>query len=289
MTDSFDTYIGVDWSGAKGPGLPGFKVARCDEGLQSPMLVENPDGGGWTRPAFVDWLASLAGEGDRLLCGMDFSFCFPYCDHDSYFPGQDFANDALGFWGQLEELCKDDEALFGGQLAEDEAYRAHFNQSSGKGASYERRLRAAETATQEQGLGTPESVFNLVGARQVGKSSLAGMRVLHRLRSIEGVAVWPFDQVTDAQTVLVETFPTAFVRMAGAGQGKVRDFERLNEILNYFSTLPVPTSQSFSDDEADALITAAALRHLALEDHLWHPKGLSDRVRRYEGWTFGVS
>ena len=86
-----------------------------------------------------------------------------------------------------------------------------------------------------------------------------------------------------------QEFTEQGLRMAAAGQGKVRDTDRLNEILSYFSTLHISANRTFNDDEADALITAAALRHLALDDHLWHPKGLSDRVRRNEGWTFGVS
>ncbi|MFX4982807.1 hypothetical protein ABTB81_19590, partial [Acinetobacter baumannii] len=43
------------------------------------------------------------------------------------------------------------------------------------------RLRVTELAQREQGL-NPYSNLNLVGAAQVGKSSLTGMRVLHRVQ-----------------------------------------------------------------------------------------------------------
>jgi hypothetical protein len=44
-----------------------------------------------------------------------------------------------------------------------------------------------------------------------------------------------------------------------------------------------------TDDKTDALITAAALRKLSSQPSLWNPPGLSDRVRRFEGWTFGIA
>ena len=141
----------------------------------------------------------------------------------------------------------------------------------------------------EQGLGTPESLFNLRGARQVGKSSLTGMRVLHALKQANPeLAVWPFDDVNPGQSALVETFPTAFVRMAGGGAGKVRDAERLSAVLASLGCSSVALPENIDDNEADALITAAGLRHCAGTSDLWHPAGLSDRVRRKEGWTFGI-
>ena len=50
----------------------------------------------------------------------------------------------------------------------------------------------------------------------------------------------------------------------------------------------VSTMSRVSDNDADALITAAALRHLSGDASIWNPGGLSDRVRRTEGWTFGI-
>lgn len=284
----FDLFVGVDWSGERGPRLKRLQVAVCGAGNSAPVLVANPEGGPWTRPAFAEWLLALPG---RVLCGLDFSFCFPWEDRQAYLPG--FADDPAGhaeFWALVEALCVGDEGLFGGGFCEVEQIRRHFRNGAATGTAYERRLRVAEALARTRGLGAAESVFNLVGARQVGKGSLAGMRLLRWLREHEGVAVWPFDAVGDARLVLVEAFPTAFVRMAGGGAGKVRDVERLNRVLRYFGANPDDNDIfDLTDDMTDALVVAAALRRLSSDPSLWNPPGLSDRVRRFEGWTFGIA
>jgi len=289
-TGEFDLFVGVDWSGAKGPNLPGLKVAVCGPDQKTPTLVANPISKHWTRPAFVNWLLEQLQSGQRVLCGMDFSFCFPWLDRDAYRKGSSEQIEGwLQFWHQLEEICANDPGFYGGAFATDLDWQDHFATSVRVGPAYDRRLRVTEAACQHQGLGTPETVFNLRGARQVGKSSLAGMRVLHHVRSAAAqVAVWPFETPNTEQSVLVETFPTAFVCMAGAGSGKIRDQGRLNEVLAYFGCKSAYSGAGITDDEADALVTSAALRHLSPRSHWWQPEGLSDRVRRYEGWTFGV-
>jgi hypothetical protein len=287
----FDLFVGADWSGERGPRLKRLQVAVCGAGNRAPALAANPEGGPWTRPAFAEWLLEQPG---RVLCGLDFSFCFPWEDRQAYFPG--FADDPAGhaeFWALVEALCMGGEGMFGGGFCEAEPIRQHFRRGAVAGAAYERRLRVAEVLARTRGLGAAESVFNLVGARQVGKGSLAGMRLLRCLRERGGVAVWPFDPAEDARLVLVEAFPTAFVRMAGGGPGKLRDVERLNRVLRYFGSNPYchPGNDIFglTDDMTDALVIAAALRRLSADPCLWNPPGLSDRVRRFEGWTFGIA
>ena len=288
-TPSFDRYIGVDWSGAKGPKLKGLQVAACDAGTSAPVLVCNPAGGHWTRPDFVAWLTAQLTQGPRTLCGMDFSFCFPWCDEGAYFPGLcDEPKDWQGFWQRLEDCCVSDTQYFGGRFVNAEGFRDYFAETSRVGTQYARRLRVTEIVCQDQGLGTPESVFNLRGVRQVGKGSLAGMRILRELRQKTSVAVWPFDSLETGVSAIVETFPTAFVRLAGMGAGKIREPIHLQAILAHYGSGSTGLITEFTDDEADAIITAVALRHHAHDSDLWHPAGLSDRVRRYEGWTFGV-
>ena len=284
----FDYYIGVDWSGARGPRLPGFQVALFDAQTDVLQLVRNPSGGHWQRSDFATWLQGLL-DGDRtLLCGMDFSFCLPWADKQAWLPGIELDGNYAHLWGLLDEQTDDDE--FGvNSFVTSEPWSDYFASMVHVGAHYERRLRVTEHACMEQGLGTPESLFNLRGARQVGKSSLTGMRVLHALKQAHPeLAVWPFDDVKPGQSVLVETFPTAFVRMAGGGTGKVRDAERLSAVLASLGCSSVALPENIDDNEADALITAAGLRHCAGTSDLWHPAGLSDRVRRKEGWTFGI-
>ncbi|MBI1182569.1 MAG: hypothetical protein GC201_18665 [Alphaproteobacteria bacterium] len=285
----FDLFVGVDWSGERGPAVRRLQVAVCPAGDAPPVLVGNPAGGAWTRPDFAAWLLGQAEE-TRVLCGVDFSFCFPREDLGAYFP--DYPDDPAGhaaFWALVERLCAADGGFFGGAFADAPALACHFRRGRDTGGRYRRRLRVTEALTQTRGLGTVESVFNLVGARQVGKGSLAGMRLLRWLkRQPAAVAVWPFDEIGAARLALVETFPTAFVRMAGQGAGKVRDAARLNRVLGHFGSRPVPTPDALTDDMTDALITAAALRYLTPHPGMWRPPDLSDSVRRFEGWTFGI-
>ena len=130
----------------------------------------------------------------------------------------------------------------------------------------------------------------MVGPKQVGKSSLAGMRFLHALKTADkSASIWPFDTVEQAGLIVLETFPTAFIRRSGQGPGKVRTVQRLNDVLTFYGSEAYrEASDDPTDDEADALVTAAALRALIPDEALWNPRSLSDRVRRYEGWTFGV-
>jgi hypothetical protein len=284
---AFDLFVGVDWSGQRGPRLEGLQVAACGVDAGAPRLVANPAGGAWTRPDFGDWL--LRREG-RVLCGLDFSFCFPWEDRQAYFPGAPAdPPDYRAFWELVDVLGAADADLFGGGLCDAAPFAAYFRRGAVTGDRYERRLRVTEALTGARGLGAAESVFNLVGARQVGKGSLAGMRLLRWLKRHDGVAVWPFESGDEAALVVVETFPTAFIRMAGAGRGKVRDVERLDPVLHHFGSAPWPgRTFAASDHAADAVITAAALRRLAPQPLVWNPAGLSDRVRRTEGWTFGI-
>lgn len=279
----FDLYIGIDWSGARAERLPNMAVARWEAG--SIKLVDGPSKGCWSRGALTDWLLDLSRSSRRVLCGADFSFCFPFTDHGAYFPG--IANQpstVVDMWRMVETVCTDDPHLGADSFLTHPAYGLHFF-SRGSGRV---RLRATEQACATQGFGTPETIFKIVGPKQVAKSSLTGMRVLHRLKlENPAIAVWPFDDPADAPLVMVETYPAAFVHMAGQGGGKVRDAARLNAVMDHFGVGTVEGA-SLTDDQSDALVTAAALRHLAGNPDMWHPPGLSDRVRHTEGWTFGI-
>ena len=141
------------------------------------------------------------------------------------------------------------------------------------------------------GLGAPESPLKLVGARQVGKGGLAGMRVLAWLRRTLGDAfcVWPFDPIDRARIICVELYPRLFMRMAQHGNSKVRTPAVLDRCLDALDSSP--TGQWLvlpSDHETDALVAAAGLRRIASDPAVWNPTGLDALARRAEGWGFGV-
>ena len=281
----FDLFIGIDWSGARGERLPNLAVAALAHNDAIPHVVLGPHDGLWSRPVLADWLLDEAKSGKRVLCGADFSFCFPFLDRGAYFPGIEGAPETVtDMWDTLESVCADAPHFGADSFLQHPAYGTHFF-STGKGRE---RLRVTEQACWDQGFGKPETIFKIVGPKQVAKSSLTGMRVLRHLkRKNPAIAIWPFDKPEPAPLVMVETYPAAFIRMAGEGGAKVREVNRLNAVLNHFGTTAVGF-EDVSDHQADALITAAALRVLAGNAAMWHPPGLSDRVRRTEGWTFGI-
>src|SRR3546814_8200467 len=97
----------------------------------------------------------------------------------------------------------------------------------------------------------PVSNFNLVGAAQVGKSSLTGMRLLHRL---EGrVPVWPVDPLPETGSAIVEIYTSIASQVAGSRKGtsKLRSYETLNDALVLLESLPVGGSGPIDDHSSD--------------------------------------
>ena len=77
--------------------------------------------------------------------------------------------------------------------------------------------------------------------------------------------------------------------MAGLSGRKVRSLDQLNDALAGLESRPAALPPQPSDHETDVLIAAAALRKIAPEVRYWQPQGLTQEIRRTEGWTFGVS
>jgi hypothetical protein len=67
----------------------------------------------------------------------------------------------------------------------------------------------------------------------------------------------------------------------------VRDGAALDAALSALNSAPHRPLTHYSDHATDALITAAWLRQVADQDHLWQPKGLTADIAHTEGWTFG--
>src|SRR5581483_2005511 len=115
--------------------------------------------------------------------------------------------------------------------------------------------------------------------------SISGMRVLRYLRERRGsrISIWPFDEVSDTGSAIVEVFPRYFALSKGLSP-KMSDHSALNDALIAFDSDPVEFSPS-SEDEGDALIIAAALRCLSKDPTRFALPGAEIRE---EGWIFGV-
>jgi hypothetical protein len=290
----FTHFLAVDWSGAKGPRQKGIAVALAKAAGGAPVLLPPPDRKGWARG---EVLALLAGLEAPTLVGLDLGISLPHADAGAFFPGWDASPaDARGLWALIDRLCADDPHLEAGSFVthpEAARYFRHGKDHEGDrfllpgAATREGRFRLAETAQRASGV-RPVSNFNLVGAAQVGKSSLTGMRMLHRLTG--RIPVWPVDPLPDEGSVITEIYTSVAARLGGVTgtATKVRNYGALNDALDRLGSPPVAGTGAIDDHSADALLTAAWLRRVHGNRDLWHPPSLTPAVARTEGWTFGA-
>lgn len=287
LTRRFTRFAAIDWSGQAVARPKGLAVAEVGDG--GPVLVERE--GGWSRDAVLDWLAELTAARADVLIGLDLSPALPFLDRGSYFPGWDGSpGDARSLWAMVDRISADDPFLAATAVVADAELSRHFRRQRACGDRFgtgRGRLRRCEERQLLAGL-SPTSCFNLVGAAQVGKSSLTGMRVLHRLDG--KVPVWPFDPVPDSGPVIVEIYTTIAARAAGIRKGlsKLRDPASLDAALAMLDSAAHLPIARYDDHATDALLSAAWLRAVAGNAGLWAPAGLTAEVARTEGWTFGV-
>ena len=285
----FGRFAAIDWSGAQGHRHKGIAVAVCEAGNASPVLVAPPDASAWSRDDVLDWLLD---QDMPTLIGLDLSPAFPFVDEDAYFPGAPGGpRDARALWKMVDDSSIADPHLAVSRLLTDPELRRHFRQHRDCGDLFPGgagRMRVCEHGQRAMGL-SPTSCFNLVGAAQVGKSSLTGMRVLHRL---EGrVPIWPFDPVPSQGPLIVEIYTTIAARAAGIRKGlsKIRDAGALDMALAAIGSDPHAPLARYDDHATDAILTAAWLRANADRPELWTPTAMTPHIAQTEGWTFGVS
>ena len=284
----FTRFAAIDWSGEAVARPRGLTLAVAEPGNTPPDLI-HPQGG-WSRAALGEWIAAQAGQ--DMLIGLDLSIGFPFLDENAYFPGWEQApGHARALWALVENIAAADPHLgCSSFVAHTEASR-HFRQRGSLGDLHppgRGRLRICEHGQQAMGL-APYSCFNLIGAAQVGKSSLTGMRVLHRLAG--KLPVWPMDTLPPRGAVVVEIYTALAARAAGVrpGKSKLRDAPALDAALAALGSAPHTPLTRYDDHATDAILTAAWLRQTANRPQLWQPAALTLQIARTEGWTFGVA
>ncbi len=289
----FTQFAAIDWSGAAGERHAGIAVALCDADRGPPHLIR--PGYRWSRGEVLEWL--LEAMPANTLVGLDLGFSLPFADAGAFFPGwADSPPDARALWTLVEAICADDPHLGALSFVDHPQLSAYFRRHGGRegprfgvaGVPGGRgRLRVTERAQAIMGC-SPTSNFNLVGAAQVGKSSLTGMRVLQRLSG--KLPIWPFDPLPAAGSVVVEIYTTLAAMAAGRrpGRSKMRDGAELDAALIALGSPTITHMGPISDHAADALLTAAWLRDAAREPALWRPVALDQDIARTEGWTFGA-
>jgi hypothetical protein len=294
VSERFGHFAAIDWSGAAGERHKGIAVGMCAIGTAAPQLVR--PGHRWSREEVLAWL--LDEMPPDTLVGLDLGISLPFADCEEFFPG--WANsppDAKALWALVDAICRDDPHLAATSFVDHLDASRYFRRHGGReGASFhapeapDRRGRFRVTEQAQAAMGCkPYSNFNLVGAAQVGKSSLTGMRVLHRLAG--RLPVWPVDPLPERGSVVVEIYTAIAAIAAGrsAAQSKMRSYAELNEGLAALGSAPVPGAGPLDDHSADALLAAAWLRANAARAELWQPPALTPELALTEGWTFGAA
>jgi len=286
----FSRFAAIDWSGAKGSRHKGIAIASCEAGDAAPLLVR--PGFIWSRGEVLEWLLEAADEAPTLF-GFDLSAGLAFADRGAYFPGWERSpGDARALWDLVESLCGEETDLGASGFADLEEASRHFRRVGGRcGNLFEAgagRMRLVERESRRQGLCNPVSNFNLVGAAQVGKASLTGMRLLRRLSG--KVPLWPFDPLPVSGSLVVEIYTSIAAAVAGLPRGrtKIRDAATLDRALEALGSRPHAPLAHYDDHATDALLATAWLRSAADQPRLWAPEAMNENIARTEGWTFGV-
>ncbi len=287
---SFSHFACVDWSGARTERPDGIAVSVIGPDGPPALLSPRPR---WSRTDVLGWLFRLAQAKRDILIGFDLSMALPFMDKATYFPEWSESPDgAKALWSDVDSLCRDNPHLTITSFLDHPQASRHFRHSRdhvgdlfGGGIG---RLREVEHYQRATGQANSASCFNLVGAAQVGKSSLTGMRMLHQLEG--AIPVWPFDPVPDSGPVIVEIYTTIAALAAGLpkGRSKVRDRAGLATALAELNTVPPARLRRYDDHSTDALITAAWMKQVAGNPALWNPPAMTGEIAQKEGWTFGV-
>ena len=315
----FDRFVGIDWSGAKGPRQAGIQLSMARPGRGTPTRIDSPSGHLWGRQAVFEWLLHAAdagvaagtgpgpdpesgtatvwtdAAGGSILVGIDFAFAHPFSDENAYYPGLAGAPETpAALWQNVADICKNDAHLYGGAMFGAPGFGDYYLSPRNHGAPHYRSRRRVTELAAKASARAPSPTFKAIGADNVATGSMAGMRLIHALKAELGdaLAVWPFEKVSPARLpamVLVEIFPSYYFHAAGLNPARnaAVDPGFMTAALNAWSSNGVGADyapRGSDADEADAMISAAALRHIAGTSGCWHAP--ADALM--EGWIFGV-
>jgi hypothetical protein len=279
----FESYVAIDWSGAKGRRHKGIAIAEA-RGRAAPRLVRA--GHVWSREEVLHWLIKQAAK-EPTLFGFDFSAAPPLIERGEYLPGEtDLPKTAREFWAYVDRVSTDED--LGAASFLEQAHRRHFyfGIADGVKAGF-MHFRQCDARLNAQGGRKIASAYDAIGAAQVAKASFSGMRFLHH---VDGkVAIWPMNPLPERGSVVVEIYTRIYLRRAGMSGVKLRSRAELNRALKGLGSPPARLRFEPNDHQTDALVTAAGMRQLVLtEPRAFDPEGLTPQIAQTEGWTFGV-
>ncbi|MEM6888384.1 MAG: gephyrin-like molybdotransferase Glp [Pseudomonadota bacterium] len=279
MTD-FDTVIVVDWSSSsslspKSPSKDAIWIGRARRGRDVDALYCR--GRKEAEAKIKQLIEQEQAAGRRTLIGFDFPFGYP-AGFARCLTG---SNDPLVLWDWFADRITDTEANENNRFDVAEEINAHFegpgplwgksHKDRWPGVPYQKTGIAydviAERRVCDIAAKAASSCFQLAFHPTVGSQILMGLPMLSRLRRMQNVSVWPFEPVTDAQTVLVEVWP-------GLIEQAVRE-----------ETKSAPQQQI--RDEVQVRLLACALSRLEAKELADWMQDVPD-VAREEAWILGA-
>jgi hypothetical protein len=255
-------------------------------GRYAPKIIKAEDRY-WSRSSLIKWLLKEVTE-KKTLIGFDFSFAYPFYDCFSYFPGiKDSPISPYKLWKKIDNINNKLANFYGGGIWSEEPYSNYYNSPNLKGTLYKSRRRFTEIEAKNK-IHSPSPTFNCVGPGAVGTGSLAGMRVLNFLKN--EINIWPFNNnILQKKSVVVEIFPTYYFRYAGIKPEKNIGYtmSKINQALSHYDCNSLPKDIIIGgpdQDDADAIVSAAAMRYFSNNRNCWNVPKVSQK----EGWIFGV-
>jgi len=242
MLDRPNRVIAIDWSGRGGRDQSRY-IWLAEVAGGSVRRLEC----GRSRLEVGHHLADLAQRDPSLVVGLDFAFSLP----EWLLRKQKIAS-ANEVWRFLA-----DEDLF--PLMKQLGLREWIKEpdwpfwNKSRPADLEPVMRFRRTELEVAVLGTqPKSVFQLVGAGQVGPGSLYGMQALDAL-SRAGFSIWPFDE--PKFPLIIEIFPRTLTGAVVNSDGAARA-----HYLQRLSLDPETQNKAIASEDAfDALVSALAM------------------------------
>ena len=249
----FDSFLVVDWSAAskRAPERP------SKDAIWFALVTEGEP----RKPVYcrgrIEAEARIAGifarerqAGRRLLAAFDFPFGYPR-GFARRITGSD---DPLVLWDWLAARIEDSRTGANNRFDVAEEMNAVFDGPGplwGKthkdrwpGIPYDKTgivyAQVPEKRTCDRVARTSSSCFQLCYNPTVGSQVLMGLPMLSRLRRLDGVAVWPFEDWRDAPVVLAEIWPGVIERAVkrAKDQGGIRDAHQVRVLARALSRLP---------------------------------------------------
>jgi len=257
----FQAYVMVDWSAAAkpatGPDSIWIGVLKRNVRFQMAFEAHNPSTRAEAEKLLQAVLDDLKRKNERVLLGFDFPLGFPRGTAAALklkgapwralidFVAKevkdkpDNTNNRFQVGAKMNRLMTGEPFPFWGAPARDEQTTLSSKRPREHGPEDVPEFRGAETA-----LKGPSSIWKLYYQGSVGGQALTGLPVVKRLAEKYKARLWPFEtgwkpltvtDVSDADVIVAEIYPSMFAAKPGAGE--VKDQAQVRGACERFNAL----------------------------------------------------